>query len=461
RNRIAERNATPAFIYNGAPISARQLNEQVRDVSAALTGRARYAINLCKCRYQFTLGFAGSILGGLTNLLPANRQVETVTRVAERYPKCLVLHDNTLEDELRQQISLRDISIINLLDTIGPSSHSHEPVAAVAPEQLAAIVFTSGSTGDPVAITKPWGTLVATTELLRQRFVTDFLSTPSPSIVATVPPQHMYGLETTVLMALRGDCLVSAEQPFYPADIAAALAAIPSPRVLVTTPLHMKSLLQSAQALPELAMIISATAPLERSLAEEAERLWQCQVTEIYGCSEAGSLASRHTVTDDDWQLLDGMVLQSPSTADKQAVHVSAPHLEQDVPLQDRLDVLSPQSFRFLGRSADMVNIAGKRASLTELTAQLQAIDGVTDGVFFLRDVDKRGMQRLAALVVSDSPEAEIVNKLASFIDPAFMPRPLKKVEAIPRNSLSKVPREALLRAIQATNHTSSTAESA
>ncbi|MEM1155050.1 MAG: AMP-dependent synthetase, partial [Pseudomonadota bacterium] len=66
-----------AFILDGSPISRAQLDAQVRNLAAMLTGRAQYAINLCQCRYRFSVGFAGAILGGLTNLLPANRQTQT------------------------------------------------------------------------------------------------------------------------------------------------------------------------------------------------------------------------------------------------------------------------------------------------------------------------------------------------------------------------------------------------
>jgi len=315
----------------------------------------------------------------------------------------------------------------------------------IPPEQLAAIVFTSGSTGEPEAIAKPWRTLTGTALLLRERFI----GADTASVVATVPSQHMYGLETTVLMSLYGGCAVAAAQPFFPADIVDCLERVAAPRVLVTTPVHMKTLLQSGQALPELKMVISATAPLDTQMAAEAELRWGCPVMEIYGCSEAGSLASRRTATDSEWQMLDGMTLAG--TGDE-TLQVAASHLPGSVALQDRLELISADRFRFLGRGADMLNIAGKRASLAQLTAQLQGIDGVEDCVYFLRAESRREIQRLAALVVTDRDEREIVQALAGLVDPAFMPRPLKRVSAIPRNALGKVPREDLIKALGASS---------
>ena len=44
----------------------------------------------------------------------------------------------------------------------------------------------------------------------------------SHALVGTVPAQHMYGFESTVLVALQTGNAFSAERPFYPADIGAA-----------------------------------------------------------------------------------------------------------------------------------------------------------------------------------------------------------------------------------------------
>ncbi len=56
--------------------------------------------------------------------------------------------------------------------------------------------------------------------------------------------------------------LSSAERPFYPADVAAAVGRVPQPRVLVTTPIHLRTLLASEVEFPPLDLVMSATAPL-------------------------------------------------------------------------------------------------------------------------------------------------------------------------------------------------------
>jgi acyl-coenzyme A synthetase/AMP-(fatty) acid ligase len=104
--------------------------------------------------------------------------------------------------------------------------------------------------------------------------------------------------------------------------------------------------------------------------------------------------------------------------------------------------------FKLLGRHADLVNIAGNRASLSDLNLKLNAIEGVRDGVFIMPDnqVDD-DVWRVAALVVApDLEKKEILAALAEHINPVFLPRPLYMVDSLPRNAMGKLPREALSR---------------
>jgi len=51
------------------------------------------------------------------------------------------------------------------------------------------------------------------------------------TLIGTVPPQHMYGFESTVLLALLGGLAFSNRQPFYPVDIRAELAAVRNKKI--------------------------------------------------------------------------------------------------------------------------------------------------------------------------------------------------------------------------------------
>jgi len=257
-----------------------------------------------------------------------------------------------------------------------------------------------------------------------------------------VPAQHMYGLESTVLLALHSGAALHAGHPFYPADICAQLAELPHPRMLVTTPFHLRTLLAAQITLPAADLLLSATAPLSRALAVEAEARFGASLHEIYGCTETGQIASRRTATDIEWRTLPNVLLGREA----ETLWAEGGHIDTPTPLSDVIEPVGEgpkwTRFRLHGRDADQVNIAGKRASLAFLNHQLNAIPGVRDGVFLLPDASaSAGVGRLSALVVAPSlTPAALTHALRERIDPIFLPRPLLFVDTLPRNATGKLP---------------------
>jgi acyl-coenzyme A synthetase/AMP-(fatty) acid ligase len=126
---------------------------------------------------------------------------------------------------------------------------------------------------------------------------------------------------------------------------------------------------------------------------------------------------------------------------------VRAPWFPEDVWLQDVLEVQADGSYIVRGRNSDMVEVAGKRASLEDLTRRLMSVPGVSDAVVFQQDAaGGAAVQRLAALVVANGlTEAQVLASLAPLMDPVFLPRPLVLVTHLPRNDVGKLPRDRLL----------------
>jgi acyl-coenzyme A synthetase/AMP-(fatty) acid ligase len=174
-------------------------------------------------------------------------------------------------------------------------------------------------------------------------------------------------------------------------------------------------------------------------LAAELERAFDTTVLDVFGCSETGILASRLVSRQESWTLADIFELDIVEGR----ARISADHLPDHVLLQDAIQTLSANEFRWLGRHQDMVNIAGKRASLVDINRRLLDIEGVRDGVVFFPG---EAESRLAAMVVAPSLRAKsILDVLRSQIDPVFLPRPMLLVEQLPRTEHGKLPRQALL----------------
>jgi len=197
--------------------------------------------------------------------------------------------------------------------------------------------------------------------------------------------------------------------------------------------------------MPRVDLILSATAPLPASLAAQAEACFGGRLVEIYGCTEAGQVATRRTAQDAPWHCLDDVGLHQ----DEAGTWASGAAVEGRALLQDRIDQIEAGTFLLGGRSADLVDVAGKRASLAHLNHQLTSIEGVQDGVFLPQDAAGERVARLMAIAVAPGVQPEtILRALRERIDAAFVPRPLVLVDALPRNALGKLPREALLELI-------------
>lgn len=425
---------------HGEAITVHKFLADVAQLRALLLP-GRHVLNICRDRYRFMVGLAATMTANKISLLPSMYTRETVSRLVRFAPDLFCLSDDD------NDIDLPQLLFPNGLPAAAATQNLPIPLL---PETLpVGYVFTSGSTGSPVPHLKTWGALVGSVRAEARRL--GLLDGRKYAVVGTVPPQHMYGFESTILMVLQCGSALNAAEHFYPADICAELSSLPHPRLLVTTPIHLRALLGMNSPLPGVDLLVSATAPLALELAREAETRFNAPLQEIYGSTETGQVATRRRAESDEWVLLPDLRL----TAKAGRVWASGGHLLQATELSDRLEIISAERFLLHGRASDLVNIAGKRSSLAYLNHQLTAIPGVQDGVFFMPDEDADGsVKRLIAFVVAPGLDAQSVYAhLRERIDPAFLPRPLRMVDALPRNNTGKLPREALQLLVAAHAH--------
>ena len=421
---LARDPAEPVAIRRGAVVTAAEFLSQVNGLAGVLPPTG-CVINVCEDRYRFLVGFAAALARGLTTLMPPNALDATVSRIQCLWPDAVVLTDRPGAAP-GARLVVADESLR------GAATNPDVPA-----QRLAAVTFTSGSTGEPTPQRKSWRTLVAGTALNLPYF---FGAGPH-AVVATVPAQHMYGFETTALAALRGPVTMHDGRPFYPANVAAALAESPAPRVLVSTPVHLRALLGSGLRFAPLARVLSATAPLDAALARAVEDALGAELVEIYGCTEVGSMACRRTSSGAPWRFFAGI----GCTQRDGAAWVSAPHVDGEVRLLDALEFEPDGRFVLAGRDSDLVKVGGKRTSLAEVTRLLLAVPGVEDAVA-LQLPAASGEARLAALVVAPGLDAAAVRvALARTLDPLFIPRRIVIVATLPRSATGKLSYEAVM----------------
>ena len=388
-------------------------------------------LNLCEDHYHFLVVFTASILEGRTTVMPANRSEGELKRL-------------TVINHGIQLINDSEIAVICQIDLLNSSNDIAWDIKLVPDTMIVAELYTSGSTGMPHANLKTWGQLINGAQQVYARFGLDKFT--KSSIIATVPSQHMFGFEMSIVLPLVCGVTIHQGQPFYPLDIQRALSAMLPPRILVTTPIHLNACLTLKNVWPDIEFVISATAPLYEEVAHQVENVMNTDVKEVYGCSEVGAIATRCITKNQNWQLLSGYML----SMDDGTAQLQTPSLLEPVSLPDKLEILPGNYFRLVGRMSDMVKIGGKRGSLSEMTARIKSLAGVDDAVVFKPEQKENQRERLAALVVAPGMVSEQLREALLYeLDPIFLPRPLCVIPALPYNSIGKLAKVDLLLSLE------------
>ena len=448
--RLITRNASEIFAWrHGQPITCGAFLGDVARCMVDLP-KTPYLINLCTDRYRFSVAFFAAAVLGKTTLLPSQRNVESVLTLRQSYAPCRVIADNP------------DTHCDQLID-FSPGENGEPGDLSVALEHTAAIAFTSGSTGTPQAHPKSWRLLCAG-RATHARYLARSLARSSEDssvnalgyprgLIATVPSWHMYGLEWAMLLPTIAPLTIYCGPDFFPGDVVSALGSFEKlykdqPSILVSTPVHLKALLKSPAPRCSVATTLSATSPLDAQTASATGNHLNTRVLEIYGCSEVGSLAVREPENDREqgWEFFD--IFDVNLTND--SVRIESSLLDESVVLADRFGPSDNDGgqtrLQLLGRALDLVKVAGKRESLARLNSELLALPGVDDGVIYQPEsLGIAGGERLAAFVVGDDLDPTVIRQeLASRLDPAFVPRPIRQVNALPRDATSKLSVAAL-----------------
>ena len=396
-------------------------------------------INLCETHHGFMLGFAAALLRGQVSLLPPGRGRGDWEALLQRYPGVYVL----------REMPVAGANAFALGAFLEDRAADALDIPGIDPAAVAAILFTSGSTGEPAAHPKSWGQLCRGAGLLSGAL--GWGGRRAAAVVGSVPPQHMFGLESTVMLPWQAGVPVHAHEPLLAADLEAALRECGRPAWWMTTPMHLRAPLQAAAVLPGLQGIVASTMSLPPALAGAAEAAWRVPVIEVYGSTETGALATRRTAREVAWTPLPGVALYAQGAGEARRFRAEGPHIDMPVVLGDLFDLQPDGRFRWLGRSNDLLKVGGKRASLSALNLALTEIPGVTDGVFAfppeagVAEGESHPARRLTAFFVSETLDPpQVLAALRARIDPAFLPRPIHRVARLPRNASGKLPQSAL-----------------
>jgi len=382
---------------------------EVGGTARQLAGTARLALT-CRDGWRFAVGLFGALSAGAEVVVPSTPGRDGTETF-----------DLTLDD-----------------DFVPGAAAWHGRLDSDRP---ALQLQTSGSTGESKTVARSLG------QLSDEMAALDSLwgeALAGADTLATVSHHHAYGLVFALLWPL------AAGRPFNPRPFDLwedVLAELPEGAVLVTSPAHLTRLggLAPLTEARRPRLILSAGAPLPEAAAAETRHILGRTVTEIYGCTETGAMAtrSRNGAGETAWKPLPGYRV---SRSEAGLLYLDAP--VGRVEIADRIEIGADGGFILLGRADRIAKIEGKRIALDAVERALRTRPEIADAAILVLDDPQPVLA--AAVVLSEPGRAALAAQggfrlgralraaLAGSLDPAGLPRRWRFVEALPVGAMGK-----------------------
>ena len=383
----------------------------------------------CEDGFEFSAALFGAWQAGAIPWMPADALPATLQRLRDDG----VAFAGELPDGLQAATGGGDIAL-----------------QALDLDACALVLFTSGSTGEPVAIRKSLRQLDAEVDALESAFGALL---GDATVHGTVSHQHIYGLLFRILWPL------SARRPFARARLAYTeqLTTLgPESVAVIASPAHLKRLpaTQDWRALVQtLRVVFSSGGALPVDAAGDVQRLWQQAPIEVFGSTETGGIAWRRADgSRAAWLPLPGVEWRLQGDT----LEVRSPHLpDMDwFATSDRAHASGDGRFQLLGRADRIVKIEERRISLDAIETRLRESEWL-DEVRLLALPGPRVL--LAAVAVPTSAGRELLDGegraafaqrlrgwLAGHCDPIALPRRWRFLDAMPADARGKTSERAL-----------------
>lgn len=437
----------------------RSRREFIRDVTTlagrvAAAGGKRWLIADGDA-YAIAVGVFAVLHAGGQAVLPANLQAGHLADVASTA-------DGVLTGGPGGPAAPRAMSLFDRPDadaTVGP------PLAPIDADAAEIVLHTSGTTGAPTSICKPLRCFEA--ELTSQSRVFD--PVPGKTVIATVPPYHIYGLLFRILWPLATNRPFSTDTVSYPEDLVSAAEAAPG-CMFVSSPAFLKRALQVLDLdnlRPCLGPVFSSGGLLPPPVAAAYNATLTQAVVEVFGSTETGGVAYRSVFdasAPPHWQPLPGVeVATDPET---EVLTVRSPFMPDPVWFRagDRARIEPDGRFVLGGRADRIVKVEEERVSLPELEQRLADNLAVAAArVVLLADDDGKRQVIGAVIEPSDAGWAVLsvegrralrtglVDALRPHLAAVVLPRKWRFVTRIPEDDRGKTS-DASLAALFADN---------
>lgn len=304
------------------------------------------------------------------------------------------------------------------------------------------IQLSSGTTGEPKAIRRPWAHI----DRELAAYVGHFPEARDLTPVIACPVTHSYGLICGVLASIQRGLMPRVISNLNPRYILSILRSEPQ-HLLYGSPTLIGLLVHLLPESTTLHTVMLSGAPLPapamQRLQQSAQRL--CQQ---YGCSEAGCVALTPALSDAGHlgAPLPHLTVQA-GTPDQPAEIVVHPDLPGATPVHTRdLGFLDNEGqLHFLARIDDTINVAGINVYPSDVEDVLLAYPGIREAVAY-KQPDPYAGERVCVRIVADSDidTGDLRRWCQDKLSPHQMPTLIDQADSIPKLGNGKISRRLL-----------------
>ena len=419
---------------------------------------------------------------------PAYQREEVRQVLADASPRLFVCSP----DRLSESVQLARDAGVEHVRTLGDQGEgelmrraagmaSEFPTVERDVEDLAALVYTSGTTGRSKGAMLSHGNLLSNARVLRDYW--DFH--PDDVLLHALPVFHVHGLFVALHTALLSGSALLFEPRF---DVPRALALLPKASVFMGVPTYYTRLL----AAPELntgtcasvRLFVSGSAPLRAETFFEFRARTGHEILERYGMTETGMLTSNpcreadgerragtvgHALPGTELRVMraDGTPCEAGEVGEVQAQGPSIMAGYWNRPQCRETDFTSDGFFKtsdlgsldadgyltLSGRAKDLVITGGLNVYPKEVEERIDAMEGVEESAV-IGIPDPEWGEAVVAVVVraqggAHPTEREVVEYLKATLAGYKVPKTVRFVDSLPRNTMGKVQKKLLREALK------------
>ncbi len=268
------------------------------------------------------------------------------------------------------------------------------------PYDFSLMYFTSGTTGNPIAALKTKKNILSEIKVISKLLSKYNIK----RVIVTVPFIHFYGSLMGLMYPYLNNIDIIIKEHFLPNNL---LDLVDDYTLVVTTPLYIQSLNRLTQN-KDLgkSLFLSSTSPLFNKTIIEFNKKYSSNIIQLFGSTETGGIAYKYN-DDEKWETLERVKI---STNKDNELIVESPFVsnvlfESDFKITNSkiqtfdFVEIKDNKFKLLGRSSQIIKIAGKRYSTIQIENILENIEGIQKALVLIKN--KKDELRGESLIIT------------------------------------------------------------